>query len=186
MATQCEPYVLHDGMSHVGLPATEDELRAVEANLGRELPAEYRQFLREVNGVECGEPLSAFRPCDRRQKNRIFRGLEGLYSVNQLVPNADQLLELKTADYFKKRVPRRFLAIGYCHYWDLVCISLGASDRGTVYYWDDPRGDDEELIASNEKLQTERFLFPAGKNFREFWNSLFPPNRDAEGRVTAE
>jgi hypothetical protein len=112
--------------------------------------------------------------------------LEGLYSIDQLVPTGSQLLELKTLDYFNRRVPGRFLVIGYGAYWDLICISLSGPDRGTVYYWEDPRGTDEELSETGENCVTERFLFPAGKTFREFWNSLYPPKRDEEGRVIAD
>jgi hypothetical protein len=112
--------------------------------------------------------------------------LEGLYSLDQLDPKSAHVFELKAKDCFKKRVPSRFLIIGYGAYWDLLCISLSDHDRGTVYYWDDPRGTDEELIESGEDFVTERFLFPVGKDFRNFWNSLYPPKRDMEGRVIAD
>ena len=180
-------FVLYEGMNSVGRPATADQLRAIEVMLGTELPIEYRQFLLEVNGIECDpSSLLAFSPYDRGYKVSMWRLLEGLYSVDQLVPKDTQSLEAKTADYFKKRVPDRFLIIGHGPYWDVVCISLSGNDRGAVYYWDDPRGTDEELIESGENPETERFLFPAGRDFREFWNSLHPPNRDEDGRVIAD
>jgi hypothetical protein len=114
-------------------PADEAAIARVERELGFELPADYREFLRRQNG---GKP-------EPNSYNRRV-GVRYLYSAG---PNDDEYVDdLEEAamrswadpmtDPPEDPMDRSLLPIGEEDLGNVICLKVGSEDYGAVYFWD--------------------------------------------------
>jgi len=153
-----EPFNIPKGVRQPWRAATEQEVQEIERRFRHPLPDDYRQFLLTVNGIDA-------RPVELlvTTKERDIVDIEWLYTA---CAEADELYCLPTCQVrheFDTRVPERFLLFGRAGGPEGYCMSLSGSDRGRIFYWCPPDGDDE---------RTERWLHPIADSFHEFWSKL--------------
>lgn len=145
---------------------TEDDVRRFEREFGHELPADYRQFLLDVNGGQAPDSHSVF----RIRKDETI--LNNLFSLNAL----DDASDLATAQKHYSddtRLPEGHLEIGYDSFGSRIIIPLAGPHRGEVWYRDieNPRPE-----GSNPRVEwfDRRDVAKIADSFREFIEGLKP------------
>jgi cell wall assembly regulator SMI1 len=111
--------------------ASPEQIESVEAELGVELPADYRRFLQQHNG---GDLEDNFLPPDADASARY------LYSAG---PNDDdEIYDLATAAGFyapdspsDPEIDPDYLPIGEDDGGNVICLKVRGEDRGAVYFW---------------------------------------------------
>lgn len=125
-------------------PLNEQQLDALEQQLGVTLPAPYRAFLRAHNG---GYPEPNAFP------------IEGDYADDHAL--LDWFLGVRPgqtrdlADYaqrYRDRVPAGFLPIGYDPGGNLICLVVDGPDSGKLFFWDHEREADSGEQPSYDNL----------------------------------
>lgn len=110
---------------------TEADVRALEQRLGATLPEQYRAFLARQNG---GEPTpSAFRFAHRSgpYTDGRVRYLFSVYDGKRSLEDRNALYKTR----FSKRLPDEMVPIGADSFGNLVCLSVGAGEEGSVWFW---------------------------------------------------
>lgn len=167
-------------------------LEQYEAWLGTTLPADFRQFLLEWNGIQfqldrfekvvvcpsqaANDHSDHVPSWDRWQPEARTSSNDSVSPVHQIFGIcARELAEIDTLwrgiemYEFKLRVPDRFIVIGDAEYSiTLLCMSLCPPDRGHIYTYLIPI---EEFNAKEDRkdMSSMNWLAP---NFREFWDAL--------------
>jgi SMI1 / KNR4 family (SUKH-1) len=109
-------------------PVTEQRIAACENGLGVRLPADYKHFLRTVNG---GVPTpNCFSVPDRGDALVDF-----LYGIGQERTAADLEFEQEQATLFDP-LPPGVLAIGHDPGGNTLLLATLGGDGGRVFYWD--------------------------------------------------
>jgi cell wall assembly regulator SMI1 len=105
--------------------ASPEQVESVEAELGVELPGDYRRFVERTGG---GYLEANFLPPEADASARY------LYSPT---PNDDDddIYDLVSAARFYAEIGRDFLPIGEDDGGNLVCLKLAGQDRGSVWFW---------------------------------------------------
>ena len=145
--------------------ATEEALQKVETQLGQALPAEYREFLREYNGVAFPYPSAVFTLPEQNGDDDVGR-IEQFFSVDGMV----NIVESQGDYDFKLRVPPEIISISEWNGYFRVCIAIAGPERGAIYWWEPglPWETDDETVA------TRQYLTKVANDFAEFWNMLRP------------
>jgi cell wall assembly regulator SMI1 len=135
-----------------GPSITEAAIDRFQADLGCQLPADYREFLLSHNG---GRPeFHVIRTQDVGDLGvQLFYGLWD--NENYDIVLANQVM--------RGRWPRRFIAIAIDDFGNQFCLSLGEPDYGRVYFWN------HEEEAEEDEEPTEFNLYPIADSFAEFW-----------------
>ena len=136
---------------------TEEELRLLEEELGVRLPDDYRAFLVKFNG---GRPEPNWFPVQGELGMGgvdLFLGVRGAGDWDDLLTAKRRLLE---------RMPAHMLPIADAECGNVICLSLGTSDSGSVYYWD------HELEADEGEVPTYSNLFKVADSFSAFFDSI--------------
>ena len=136
---------------------TEEELRLLEQELGERLPNGYRAFLVRFNG---GRPEPNWFPM---QGELGIGGIDLFFGVRS-AGDWDDLLTAKRR--LLRRMPSHMLPIADAECGNFVCLSLGASDHGSVYYWD------HELEADEGEEPTYANLSEIADSFASFWEAI--------------
>lgn len=175
-------------MAHSWIPLTEtgprvadEEVRRFERALGRELPADYRAFLLDVNGGYAPTTHCVFTL--RRGTHRDEAVLNSLYSLNA----ADESDDLATVQQRRLdpliKLPDGVLEIGYDGFGSAIILPLVGEQRGEVWYYDnvDPRP-----TGSNPRVEwfDRRDVWRLADSFAEFMSSLRPLDDDASATAT--
>jgi hypothetical protein len=118
---------------------SQEELLAIERDLGVSLPDDYRQLLQEYGAAGFGE-LVQFQPLE---------GVAGplAYFYGAKTGNQSLAKQIKT---FKGRMPETMIPIGDDGCGDQICLGIKAKERGKVYYWDHENEWDEEDYLEEE------------------------------------
>jgi SMI1-KNR4 cell-wall len=104
--------------------ASPEQIESVEAELGVELPGDYRRFLERPGG---GYLEANFLPPEADASVRY------LYSAG---PNDDDdIFDLVSAAAFYREIGRDYLPIGEDDGGNLVCLKVAGQDRGSVWFW---------------------------------------------------
>lgn len=162
------------GMEPLFSPCAARILDAFAQKIGRQLPEDYKDFLRQWNGVFFSDVEPAIRFLDEFDEYdfAVFCRLYGLAEETTL----DDLRRAQNGYDFKHRVPTSFIAIGDDNSWNRISLCLEDSRFGHVYFWQ-PGVPWEE---GGRNVPTEEYLRPVAKSFREFWDGLyiseFPPD----------
>lgn len=126
----------------------ESAVSTLEDSLRIKLPPSYRKFLMDFNGG---------RPAARRFK---FKGRTRGSSVDRFlgVHNKEHNNLLEYLETYRGRIPRNLFPIAHDPGDNLICISVGGADAGSVYFWDhDREGDGGPSDYSNVILIAESF-----------------------------
>jgi cell wall assembly regulator SMI1 len=146
----------------------EEDLTAVERQLGITLPSDYRRFLLTHNGGHPEPdtfPLSSFTEGDFGVLNRFLGIREGEY---------DDLVNYYTK-VFRDRVPRNLLPIANDPGGNLICLSVSGPDRGKVYWWF------HEEEADEGEPPTYRNIYFVADSFNDLLKSLTEFLEDESG-----
>lgn len=128
----------------------EAHVRALEARLGRSLPADYREFLLLHNGGRPRERVFEFvlrngKPSDSAVD--CFLALHDGASTN---------LE-RNLEILQGRIPPDVLPIADDPFGNVVLIGLDGSVRGRIYFWDHEEEPDSQPDWSNIDLVADSF-----------------------------
>jgi hypothetical protein len=134
-----------------GGPARPGAIEAAEEALGLELPADYRAFLAEHDGVRLDDNLldAARRPSG---------GADRLYAVEDLA---------KWREKMRDRMPAEVLPIGEAGGGDFIVLGVAGEARGRVYQWE------HEFEAEDPPPHWENVIELA-PSFRAWFDALVP------------
>lgn len=110
-------------------PLNRTRLAAFEAQLGTQLPADYRQFLSAHNGGEL-VPDEIVLPGERQP----FASVDSLFGLH----DGPQSLEA-VRENVEGVIPAEVLAFGEDVGGNLLCIGIRGNHRGKVFFWDHNR-----------------------------------------------
>jgi len=131
-------------------PTEETRVSALENQLGRTLPAEYREFLLRYNG---GKPKPGiFRFALRNGRNTDSR----VHWFLSLYEGEFSNLE-RNIDTFRGRLPADMLPIADDPFGNIVLLGLHGDVRGKVYFWDHEAEPDSQPDWSNIDLIADSF-----------------------------
>jgi hypothetical protein len=121
-------------------PATEAQVKKLERRLGAELPADYRRFLKSVNGGR--RPGGGWELPKYEISIDTFYGLRG--DFYDLADAVDRLLkgERGTTHY-----PPDTIQIGYELGNNPILLKYRGKDAGSVWFWDEMGTEDWRKIA---------------------------------------
>jgi cell wall assembly regulator SMI1 len=115
--------------------ATNDaELDAVETRLGLKFPNEYRSFLKKWNGGRPVPKVFSFTERGHVTESPIawfFAVYDGQYE------NFER--EYRTYKVIAKRLPENLIPIARDSFGNLICISSGGAENGSIVFWDHER-----------------------------------------------
>lgn len=114
------------------VPITLERLNAVEARIGARLPEQYRSFLLKYNG---GRPVPsgfAYTHPTGSYADSLVDWFLAIYDG----PNDNWESYYRIYKIDAKRLPDELIPIAHDPFGNLVCISVGREDYGTVCFWD--------------------------------------------------
>ena len=148
---------------------TEEQIQAVEREIGTVLPADYREFLAHYGG---------YAAYSGSLSSRILRAFPGAHFTGEEVPvnvflgikkdSSDAYNLLSTYYCFRERMPFNFLPIADDLLGNMVCLAVSGEDQGSVYCWD--REGEEDVDEGEEPGYSNVYLL--AKSFDEFINTL--------------
>jgi hypothetical protein len=113
----------------------ERRVAAFEARTGLRLPAEYRRFLLRTNGGTPAPEVGFAFVEDGKPSESVLDQFYVL-KANADEPNLDEAIETFVEP---GRMPRHLLPVAYDQFGNQLCLSLGESDYGAVYFWNHER-----------------------------------------------
>ena len=125
-------------------PVTEEDIRAVEREIGHELPDDYRHFVAKY-GFSAGEPYVGYGDLDDPERVQSGTRVGVFYGVGA---SSDHGILSNSRFYHELDVPANLLPIAGSE-GDQICLSLSGPDFGRVYLWVGPSlqvGNPEEDI----------------------------------------
>lgn len=136
----------------------EATLDAVQARIGRPIPAAYRRFLLEHNGgwPEPGDFSITW-----------ANGRQEQISVEWFLPvNTQEVIDLEaTLKVYRDRVPEALFPIARAG-GGLVCVTVAGEQQGQVFFWD------HEEEAEEGEPPTWDNLYPVAEHFDAFLANL--------------
>lgn len=147
-------------MDERGPVISEGDVRAFESKIGATLPADYRDFLLQVNGGRTAQSHTTF---GLRKGETILNSLHSL-------KEPDEQFDLETW-WAKHRVPDELLLVGYDDGGNHVCLVIRGEHLGEVWYFDVLNERPEDANPRVPWHNRRDFIRLAG-TFREFMSSL--------------
>lgn len=123
-------------------PAPPERVAELEQRLRRPLPAAYRRYLTENDGGRLDDNHDA---------------VQSVFGVGE-VPDWANLW--KKLDVYRGRVPEWLLPVANDEYGNLFCLSLRASDEGSVWFWDHEEEADEGEPPAEDNLTFKAETWP--------------------------
>lgn len=123
------------------LPVADAELKAIEADLGNPLPAEYRAFLKKY-GASAFSEYVGFQPMKPLPHTLSSTG-KGLFSCFYGAANERHNSLARKIKTFRGRMPDTIFPIGHDS-GNQICLGINGEEKGKVYYWDHHNEWDEE------------------------------------------
>lgn len=143
MATSWTP------MTETGPRVTADDVCRYERELGHELPADYRQFLVDVNGGQPALERSVF----HLRKDRSI--LNNLLSLNDPDEANDLATAQRLSGYSRHDLPKDALTIGYDAGGSRILLILAGPHRGEVWFLTSAtRSRPARILASSGSIAT--------------------------------
>jgi cell wall assembly regulator SMI1 len=124
-------------------PASAELINRLEQRVGRPLPPEYRDYLREQDGGRLDN--------NSRAINTIF----GIGDVPEWASMWDVL------ETYSERVPDWLLPVADDAFGNLYAVSLRNEDRGSVWFWNHELEADEGEAPTEENLKSMAATWPA-------------------------
>lgn len=158
-------------------PLTEQEIEEVEEACTKELPAPFREFLRDFGAFSCGEYVG-FDPIEPLPSSISSDG-KGPFShfFGARSDDYDDTLGLLfNMRIYRDRMPTSLIPIGSDGGGNVVCLGIDGKHRCKIYYWDHNNEWDEDYL-NIEKLSREGLKFQnvylIANSFEEFAGRLF-------------
>ena len=151
-------------MLEVGPPLTDARIATLERKLAVVLPADYRMFLKQYNG---GRPDPRYFPIHGLDNNS-FGGIQIFFELDCKIQSANIDWNYLT---YMRRIPGNLFPIACDDGGNLICLSVGGSDKGAVYYWDH---DNEHSPPSYDNV------YLIAETFGEFLDSIHFEDLSAE------
>ena len=140
-----------------GKPIAPDQLVKLESHIGRQLPAEFREFLLSKNGARPEPNIYEF--------GNNSTAVERFLGISD--KDADDLAAVNRM--YEGRLPPDMIAIATAAGGNLICLHV---KNGAVYFWDHEReamGDEEPSLARMDHL---------APSFTNFLEALRPYTED--------
>lgn len=145
--------------SHINLKQIEELEDLVKLNF----PEDYKKHLLNFNGGQCTPNIFKFTENGKITESNIdwFLAIyEGEYD------NLRNYIEIYKIE--SKRLPMHILPIAHDPGGNLICISCGDKDFGSVYFWDHEK--ETHLDSNNDGNLSLYFI---SENFNKFINELY-------------
>jgi hypothetical protein len=141
---------------------SEDELEALERQLGARLPADYRAFLTTYGGYAFDQ-LVTF-----PYRQPYAGGERGVLSVffGNLPGDAYDLL--RNRNTYRGRVPSDLLPVATDPGGNLIALALGGEHKGKLYFWDH----EEEEMVEEGKAPGYSNVYLIANSFDDLMDSL--------------
>jgi cell wall assembly regulator SMI1 len=144
-----------------GRQLREQDVAAVEEQLGYHLPEDYRRFILAHNG---GRPVPDYFPI---QGNPYFGDHASVHELH-CIASGEYLDLRRQVQVFRDRVPPELLPIAHDPGGNLLCLGVSGLEYGKVYYWDH-----EQQVAEGETPDYEN-VYLVADTFADFLEQLSP------------
>jgi hypothetical protein len=144
--------------------ALESQIAKLESRFARNLPSDYRSFLRHYNG---GKPIPNRFDYTLPDGRTWSDGISFFLGIDHQDRYQNIFHYLRIYD---ERLPQEFIPIGADSGGDLIVLSLSEKNLGSIYFWDH----NEE--AEEDEPPTYDNLYFVAKSFTDFLNCLRPFN----------
>ena len=118
-----------DSTREAARPTNRDRVKAVENEMGVELPESYRRFLLAYNG---GRPSPAFFTAVENGE-AVWMRIHFFFGIDDDVEGCDLLWYYRT---LLGRLPRKVIAVANDEVGNLFCLDLRPEGHGRVLFWD--------------------------------------------------
>lgn len=118
-------------ISQVEKAITPEEIVKIEKKINLKFPAEYKEHLLKYNGGQCTPNLFTFIE-NGTQTDSCIDWFLAIYDGEY--DNLEQYIDIYKLD--EKRLPIHIVPIAHDPGGNLICISCGSNDNGSVYFWD--------------------------------------------------
>ncbi|MBA2937051.1 SMI1/KNR4 family protein [Paenibacillus sp. CGMCC 1.16610] len=134
-----------------------EKIKYVERRYEVNFPEDYREFLLQFNGGK---------PSKRRFASKDGKIISSLMLLFPLMEKEGKSVVEHYLMFTKSgRLPVNIVPIGEDPLRNLICISVGSSDTGSVYYWN---------LNENEIGPSYKYLYLLSESFSEFIKGLLP------------
>jgi len=137
-------------------PATGEQIEAVQARLGFQLPRQYLEQLQEHNGGVPGPNRCTLKSAQDLVAVQTFLG----------ICRTDDLDLERTFQAYRGRIGAALLPVARSEGGNLICISHDPCTNGKVYFWD------HELESSDGETPNPKALLLIASSYRRFLSSL--------------
>jgi cell wall assembly regulator SMI1 len=149
-----------------GRNLSEKALVAFEKKVGTQLPNDYRDFLRRVNGGILVKEMVF--PIKGEESDSV---IDGFYTLAKSSDEFETIADALETFVLEKRMPAWFLPVAADVFGNQICLSLAEADFGTVYFWNH----EQEPETVTEQFDNVHLVSPS---FREFLALLHPVEED--------
>ncbi len=149
--------------SHTKISIQISDIENIEKYVQLILPEEYKKHLLKYNGGRCKPNIFKF-----FEKNKLARSnVEWFFAIHngELSNLLDNINDYKLKH---KRLPNQIFPIARDAFGNLICISCGEKDFGSIYFWDHENEVDYQIENDNNYDN----LYSIAKSFNDFINSL--------------
>jgi hypothetical protein len=139
------------------------QIENLEMLVGLNFPTEYKDHLLKYNGGQCTPNRFSFDVHGQESQSYIdwFLAIyDGEYD------NLQNYIEIYKIE--DKRLPSHILPIAHDPGGNLICISCGKNDEGSIYFWDHENEVDYSSFDNSEYSN----LYLIARSFNEFINGL--------------
>ena len=162
-------------MKDIGRQLNEMDIAALEKKLGKHLTREYKAFLMQYNG---GRPNPDTFPIQADFSGGDMGSIQFFLGIYQ--PIESNNLEWAYNAYVDD-LPLNIIPIALIGYEDdAVCLSIGGSDQGYVYYWDSQ---------GEGSSKNDNDLYLVATTLQKFLDNLYeyvPSNETESDRIVRE
>jgi len=149
--------------SETEAPVKIRDIEDVENLVGLEFPIEYREHLLKNNGGRCHPNRFIF--CENGDKSEsIVDWFLAIYDGEH--DNLRTYINIYKIE--EQRLPSHMLPIAHDPGGNLICISCGTTDYGSVYFWDHEKEVNYKLFSDNSYFN----LYLIAKSLLKFFDGL--------------
>lgn len=139
------------------------QIEEIEKLVGLNFPEEYKEHLLQHNGGQCMPNIFSF-----TEKGKITNSCVDWFLTiyDGEYDNLKNYIDTYKSD--DKRLPSHLLPIAHDPGGNLICISCGNDDSGSIYFWDHENEVDYSVMGDKDYTN----LYLIAKNLHEFIDKL--------------